>query len=355
MTSANRINSIDVFRLFAITAVIAIHTTFFSPDQGPYEYAYELVSQLSRYAVPFFFVVSGFFWGHKARSCIDISIYTTSVCKHLLFLFVVWSLIYILPINFGAMYDYGVLGPVKVVYWRILTLSEEPLKFFFQGTRAHLWFIPSLITAMLIANVFIARGWLKSLVLLSIILYIVGVLANAYADTPVGIYSYFNTGFGPFMGLALFVTGYGLSGTTQGKGYVQLHTLSYNKHWFWSGVVLFTLGSVSHIMEIAYLHNLYGTNVRMSYVFGTYFAGLGAALMALSNSTWFDNQKLANIGKLTLGVYLIHYVFVDMFDFVDKLTSHPAWEVSYIVIVLVFSIVSVKWMMHWQWTRRLVT
>ncbi len=70
-----RIESVDVFRLIAIVAVIAIHTSPFHVDvdgeNEAYMYADMIINQLSRFAVPFFYVTSGYFWGLKVRKSSD--------------------------------------------------------------------------------------------------------------------------------------------------------------------------------------------------------------------------------------------------------------------------------------------
>jgi len=65
----DRIKSVDVIRLLAITAVIVIHTSTFKNIPGDlYENLFIILNQLSRFAVPFFFVIAGYFWGKKIRS-----------------------------------------------------------------------------------------------------------------------------------------------------------------------------------------------------------------------------------------------------------------------------------------------
>lgn len=56
----SRIESVDIFRLIAIVAVITIHTSPFRADviieSEAYKYLDVIFNQLSRFAVPFFFV-----------------------------------------------------------------------------------------------------------------------------------------------------------------------------------------------------------------------------------------------------------------------------------------------------------
>jgi len=71
----NRISSVDTIRLLAIISVIAIHTRPFSYNEDSGELYYYLdifINQMARFAVPFFFVISGYFWGVKIRNGADI-------------------------------------------------------------------------------------------------------------------------------------------------------------------------------------------------------------------------------------------------------------------------------------------
>jgi surface polysaccharide O-acyltransferase-like enzyme len=66
---AARIQSVDVFRVLAIAAVIALHT---APHTGPNAVgsrfdARTVWDQLERFAVPLFFMLSGYFWAARCQ------------------------------------------------------------------------------------------------------------------------------------------------------------------------------------------------------------------------------------------------------------------------------------------------
>ena len=68
-TAAERIQSVDVFRVLAIAAVIALHT---APHTGPDAVGLRVdvrtvFDQLERFAVPLFFMLSGYFWAGRCR------------------------------------------------------------------------------------------------------------------------------------------------------------------------------------------------------------------------------------------------------------------------------------------------
>jgi surface polysaccharide O-acyltransferase-like enzyme len=343
----NRILSVDSFRLAAIIGVIAIHTSPFRLQEAVqdevFQYIYITINQLARFAVPFFFVISGYFWGVKVRKGHPPIALAGNNAKRIFFLFVAWSLIYLLPLNFSAFFQYGTLGPLKVVYWNIIYLTENPVILIMQGTKAHLWFFVGLLFSLAISAVFVEKKWFKSLIVLSLVLFVTGVFSKAYVDSPLGIESGFDTRFGPFFGTLLFVSGYYISG----------YETSHN--WLKYGFFIFLFGCVSHFLEIYFLFKAYGTNPIHDYVFGTYFMGVGTALMALSNHPVLRSQSLGWLGKMTLGVYAIHFIYVDMFAYIDEKINTPIWELAYIFIVLTLSIITVIVFSKNRFTNRLVS
>ncbi len=112
-----RIASIECGRFLAIVAVMMIHSSPFANPFDPtlwsepfYLYLGGAINQLCRFAVPFFFLCSGFFlqpklegagrWGALWR-----------YCRPLLLLWVSWSLLYLLiPFNPLAVADSGYLA-----------------------------------------------------------------------------------------------------------------------------------------------------------------------------------------------------------------------------------------------------
>src|SRR5690606_23960904 len=119
---------------------------------------------------------------------------------------------------------------------------------------------------------------------------------------------------------------------------VPLITVHYTR-WFLKGIALLTFGCLLHFSEVYLLCSVYATNLHQDYVIGTYFMGVGAAIAALSNSTYLKNDILSKVGKFTLGIYVIHLAFVDILRPIGKLTSSWFWEIGYIMLVLFFSVI----------------
>lgn len=327
-----RIQSVDSIRLLAIICVIAIHTTPFSATEAQNAQYFTLgllIDQISRFAVPFFFVVSGYFWGLKVRNrSQNITNATNSMAKRLFVIFACWSLIYLIPYNISAIYEHGIFGPIKVSYWNLIGLINNPSYFFFQGTKVHLWFIIALIISLYISYFFIILKQERILLLFSIFLYLTGVMLNSYSDSNLGMHVEFNTRNGPFFGTLLFVSGYFIS------------KFKPDSTWFTYGVLLLLTGLIIQFLEITTLYKLFGTKMLHDYVFSTCLMGIGVALIALSNNKLLHFNGISKIGSMTLGIYAVHYIYVDLFLLLDKRIDAAWWEISYVFIVLILSIIT---------------
>lgn len=342
----NRIESVDVFRLLAIIAVISLHTTPFSADLGRVEktftYSNVLIDQTARFAVPFFFVISGYFWGLKVEPNHNPLAVTNTTAKRIAIIFASWSLIYLLPYNLSGFYEYGLLGPIKIAYWHIVTLLEQPSLLLLQGTKGHLWFLTALLCCLYISTLFVYKGHIKMLLVFSIALYIIGIAAKAYVDTPIGIKTDFDTRNGPFFGLVFFASG------------LMISRFKPNKNWVKYGLLLTCFGYILQLSETYWLWKTFGTSPKQEYVIGTYFVGIGVAVLSLSNHKLLCIPVLSTIGRMTLGIYAIHNIFVDLFGVVDKHLSHPLWEISYVFLVLGLSVISIVLLSKNRITRKIV-
>ena len=332
----SRIESVDVIRTIAIVAVIAIHTTPLESPNTPIGSALDLattINQTARFAVPFFFLLSGYFWADKFVEEKHLLLPTVKMLKRISLIFLAWSAIYLLPINIVDAFDYGALGPPKVVYWNLLNALSRPMTTVLEGTKVHLWFLVSLSMAVTISAAFLRFNLRKPLIAVAAALYVVGLAGKAYADTPIGFHADFNFRNGPFFALAFFVTGY------------MLRRRGAQVTWFTKGLLLFSVGLAMHFAELFALHELWGVSMAQDYVGGTYFMGLGMALVALSGTKRLRYPVIASIGPLVLGIYVSHLVFVDLLRPLDRtLAGVPTWEIFYVVAVFFLS---------WQMSRAL--
>lgn len=340
-----RIESVDVCRLIAIFAVILIHTQPFAPVQpeinGHFGEPGWVINQAARFAVPFFFVVSGYFWSIKQHSSPDPVGASWAMVRRIALIFGAWSLIYLIPFDVSAMAALGWAGPVKMVYWNVLGWADDPFQALFEGSKSHLWFLPGLLCALLVCAVFMRQQWHVALTLLAVSLFVAAVLGKAYAATPLGLGTGLQMRDGPFFSTLLFATG------------IILSRRASRPSWLFSGAVLFVLGMACQMAEMYYLSAQYGASPYQDFTFGTYFMGVGFAMAAVSNHPSLRSERLGEIGQYTLGIFAIHFVFVDLLRGATAPAS-ALWQLAYPVIVLLLSVASVLLMARSAKLRRIV-
>jgi surface polysaccharide O-acyltransferase-like enzyme len=340
-----RITSVETLRVIAILGVILIHTSPFQadlPESRPiYAWLDAVINGLARFAVPFFFVICGYFWGCKIRQGADVATSALGMIKRLLLLYGIWCLIYLLPLNIAGFFQFGSLGPVKIAYWNLLQSLANPFTLLLEGTCVHLWFLPALVCAIAITSLAVSRGALLPVCILAVLLYALGVFGRAYAATEIGVSLPFNPRNGPFFSTLLFVSGYVLSAR-------QTHNAA-----VWGGF-LWCAGWLLQTAEWAFLRPDTGWAQYPDFVFGTYFMGLGAALVALSNPAWLADSRLCHQGGATLGVYLLHFWFIYWLGPLDTAWDHPLWEMAYPVLVALLSFITVGVLLRWPLGRRLL-
>jgi surface polysaccharide O-acyltransferase-like enzyme len=343
----NRIQGVDVVKLIAITGVIVIHAAPFSEmsaERGIYRQLEILLNQSSRFAVPFFFIISGYFFGIKERDDkLKIISNTVVTVKRLFLIFLAWNVIYILPYNVGAIYEYGLSGPFKVAYWHLISLTSDPVRLIFHGTKAHLWFLAGLIWAVSFTGLFQYWGLYRSAFIIAAGLYLIGLLGHSYSDSPLGIHFNFDIRNHIFFSTIFFITGYQLAHFKPGPS------------WFPLGIAAFAFGAAIHFTEIYVLWMLYGTDPHIhSYTIGTYVMGIGVTVVALSNNRLLNIEALAKIGKYVLGIYVVHYIFVDILSPVSQMISNPFWEIVKVIVILLLSAIAAILLSKNKYTKRII-
>ncbi len=316
--------------------MIVIHTHYLNTPNPDITSIAE--DQLPRFAVPFFFAISGYFWGLKIRNADSPLQASIPMAKRILFLFVAWSAIYLFPLKHVPDIAKPILM-IKDVYWNFVELAAYPVTLIMEGTKVHLWFLAGLLCSITICSTLVRYNRINTLVALSVLLYAVGLLAKAYSLTPLGFHTAFNTRDGPFFGTIFFASGYILSG------------LKPDETWLAKGLMIMGFGFVMHFTELYLLWRYYGQSpLRQDYVIGTYFMGIGAATAALSNHRLVKFELPGKIGQLTLGIYAIHFAFVDLLW--QSFKGLP-WELFFLAVL--FLSVSTAWLLgRSRMTRRLV-
>lgn len=342
-----RIRSVDTFRVLAILAVIALHTARYAGADavGARLDAATMLNQLERFAVPLFFIFSGYFWAQKCVGPGDHWRRSLQVGRRVLLIYLVWALAYLVVAALPALWAQGPAGPLAQLVHARRTGRLGLARVFLEGGTIHLWFLPALACALLAGGALLALRMRKTLALLAVVLFAIGLAGGPYAHTPVGFHARFNLRDGPFFSLIFFVTG----------AWLQRRRLPASP---WPGLGLALAGLVLQVLEVHWLHARWGANYVQDYVASTWLYGLGVGMLALSDTPRLRAPALASLGPLVLGVYASHYLFVDLLRPLDEALHAgawgAAWSVAYVMLVFAGAL-GLTWLLaRFAPTRRFV-
>ncbi len=282
----NRYNNIDYFRFIACFFILLVHTKYGALNED----AVFALRLSARWAVPFFFICSGFFLEKKIVGNRDL--YLESIgktLKKLISILIIASIIYI-PINFYlGYYKYG-----------IDTLLI--------GTFIHLWFIGSL----LFGNIFIWYMYLirkeKHLIITSLLILLIALVSDSYDnffgrnlsyDAPRFLLSI------PFMVIGMLIYRF------QNKLTKRISN--------WALVLIAVLGFTFQYAETYFFHQKfnYSKNVH-ELLIGTILFITPLFILIIKNKTKFRDSAFSRIGrKYSLWIYLYHpamYVFINFLN-----------------------------------------
>lgn len=285
-----KIQSIELGRVVAILAIAAMHCqmflTYWQFDDVPW--VGYIFNQATRFAVPLFFLISGYLIQPKLvqNPLETLKHYSTPLLR----VFVVWSLICLaMPFNLGRVAEVGYLAERKG-YWGFL--AQTPLNTLLEGGLVHLWFIPALISAAAITALLAHKNKIELLIPLGMVLYVYGVLAGSYQGLT-DFWAPFFTRNGPFFSTLLFAIGFSIR---------QQATTATSKQ----ALQLATLGMVMHFTEAWVLSQFDQPFNANDYLFGTVLWGTGAFLWLLSKPTLGTGRWLTAQSKYVLPLYVAH-------------------------------------------------
>lgn len=173
MKKKKKYGAVDVAKYVSALLVVCIHTYPFyevSPVLNTY-----WIQTVCRLAVPFFFVVSGFFFFRKIVKGDEESNKEALINyeKRLGKIYLTWTVIY-LPYT---IWDYA---HANFHIYHIFAYLRDVL---LNGSYYHLWFLPALMLATYIVYHLYTNKNLKCALIVSFILYVLGYLINVY--TPI--------------------------------------------------------------------------------------------------------------------------------------------------------------------------
>jgi surface polysaccharide O-acyltransferase-like enzyme len=296
----NRSESLDVFRLIAALAVITLHV---SMGDIPLETTI-YIRLLARFAVPFFFLVSGyFFYLGTLKSGSDFLLKTMF---KLISIFIASSLVF-LPIDIAK---------------HSFKFSEDLI---LTGTGAHLWFLPSLAFGMVILWYIINLTRNYDLLPLISIVCAIPILLHYYS---------FGTKIQDFINLdfARFI----LSISFLSIGFYIAHSKIKLTLRYGIGMLLLSLLILYFEVEYFKVHN--PNDVwSIQFLFSTILLSLAIFFLSFN---CLNNKYLATLGrKYSLGIYLYHpFINMIVYNLILKIPASNSEFLLYINPFICFAV-----------------
>lgn len=160
--------AIDIARYISALLVVAIHVYPFYDISETFNTYF--IADICRLAVPFFFVVSAFFffkkWGKPDENLYHLKRYLWRLAR----IYLIWTVIY-LPYT---LWNYASVG------FSIGGLLGWIRDFFLNGSYYHLWFLPAMMLGMVIVYYLFEKKGMVFTLKVTLALYIIGYIINIY-------------------------------------------------------------------------------------------------------------------------------------------------------------------------------
>lgn len=267
--AGSRHAGIDLFRWFAFIAVVCIHTATMSDLSMT-------AGRLARWAVPFYFIVSGYFIGRRFD---DLGVIWRST-RRIAPLFAVWALVYLVVRD---------SWPETTRQWQDLLING--------GAGLHLWYLPSLLSCIVV--VALMRRWLSWPAVLAVAgaVYVGGLLFGSYSGLADLNQRLWNPRNGPIFGL-LFVALGGFLATARLPAIPQR-----------LAVAAFGLFLLTDVGERVWLSRTGPTYI--DFTVSTLFVALAAFIVARGwDGRPFARWNLDVLGKYSFGMYAVHMLYL---------------------------------------------
>lgn len=322
----DRIYSVDYIKFYAIFAVVVIHVFPLDGFTG-----YFVIDNMARFAVPFFFAASGYFFALKIQHEEVPFLYFKNYIIKLVKLYVVWLIFYVSYDVLFILLDSVNVQEKLIQYFKQFTLLN--LLYYGKGTSGYqLWFLTALIWSMITIFIFIKLKQIIVLFFISFVLNLLGLFGQAY--TMFYKFPISSTRDAAFFGLfyttlgVLFALNSGLSSLNKLSGRIFL------------GLAL--IGLFVQAMEGFILDKILSGS-HGEYYFSTILLTAFLFLFALNYKKLGKGLYITKVGANALGIYIIHVFYLDLFNkfikFIDlnHLSENFIWNVGYSIFLFTIS------------------
>lgn len=333
-----RFASIDTIKAIAIFAVICVHSM---PFRGYNNTLHGVVDQLCRFAVPFFFMAAGFLIALKIKNSEAPDPFRKYIVR-IAALYIAWCIVYLLIPSPRLVSAHGLLQGIYLSACARLSERGDLLVLLGSGTERHLWFFPSLISAIIIVYLFRKPKRRTALLFIAVPLYAAALAAGSYSATPMGIRMDFISRNGPFFSTIYVSLGY-LIGSRE-------HRISAS-----AAVAVMLLGIGIHMAEALAMLKFYSTPLaRHDFLAGTVLTASGLIMLASAKPGFGKGSFLSMCGKYTLGIYALHYAVDTGLRRLAAPQSGLLWHIAHPVGVFLISLFLVLIAARLPFVKRLV-
>jgi surface polysaccharide O-acyltransferase-like enzyme len=284
----------DAYRVYAILVIVWAHCeAALDRPTGWYLQVGYLLSVVGHTAVPFFLFIAGNHLGGRIARRPDFETVAPYLAR-LLRLFLVWSAIYF--VHHALALD---KAPSLASFGRhARRLLADPVGLVLHGASEHLWFLPALAFAALGAALVLRWARLRTLLVITAVLYGLALVAGPYGLTQHAEVPRL-TEARLLQTPLFFALGVVLS--------LRRALLPRHVGWLLIGVGLTMQGLEIFVFERAGLDPF-----RLGMLVGTVPLTVGIGVLALlSGGTWLD-RRAARVAGLVPVVYLSHILFMDL-------------------------------------------
>lgn len=283
-THKKQYNLLNALKIIAAFFVVTIHIHF------PGDFGLSVIA-IARFAVPFFFMVSGFFSYYENKTVLNEK-YKRKI-KHVFVLFLGGTGLYFIYGMSVALYS----GTAVSYLGRIFSIKSvlEFLLFNNTSVSEFLWFLPALIYTYTVFFIFEKTGITKKMYFLIPVLFLFGIFFREMLEYIPDLPAIMSNGYVyrnfAFVGLPFFMLGHFI------KANEDIFTEKFSNI---SLVILMIVGSAEAV-AVELLH------AQKSVYIGTFIAVFALFLFAVKNEEKYSVAHIADAGaKYSLYVYIFH-------------------------------------------------
>ncbi|MFC4302411.1 acyltransferase [Cohnella boryungensis] len=293
--------AIDLWRVVAIFGIVVIHAEPFMRLEGGWHTLGLFLDAISRFAVPFFFLTSGYLFAGKILLSDSPKAYYRKYASKLLKLYFIWQALYLLydaaTLQISGYHTYRqALADFQAM--GLSDLVKIPVGLLYYGLYSsgyHLWFLTSLVACIAVIYHCHRRGWIKRLLAVSAVLHVVGIIGESYLG---GFPRDFMARDALFFGLFYTTSGFALF------RYREIVATAFA--WPRSRFLWLIAGSaLTQYAERTWL------TVSGDYSFATAIGCGGLFLMLMRFPDWGRHSVLSRMGRRSVGIYLVHLLFLN--------------------------------------------